>query len=160
MNHGFTITTCKQSSSLRNGRCHPLHDRKKHAQFAATSSQCWSFFLTFDELCVRSLFHLVRLSMGSFTARFWDNWGKMWGTNCLKCGRMETGCCTMTMCLHTPHLLWGNSWQKNNMTTVPHPVYSPDLAPCDFYVFLKMKLWLKGSVSYPLKRSKQNHNRY
>ena len=21
---------------------------------------------------------------------------------------------------------------KNNMTTVPHPVYSPDLAPCDF----------------------------
>jgi histone-lysine N-methyltransferase SETMAR len=33
---------------------------------------------------------------------------------------------------------------KNNMTTVPHPAYSPDLAPCDFYVFPKMKLWLKG----------------
>jgi hypothetical protein len=30
------------------------------------------------------------------------------------------------------------------MTTLPHPAYSPDLAPCDFYVFLKMKLWLKG----------------
>jgi len=30
------------------------------------------------------------------------------------------------------------------MTTVPHPVYSPDLAPCDFYVFPKMKLRLKG----------------
>jgi len=28
------------------------------------------FFLTFEELCIRSLFHLVRLSMGSFTARF------------------------------------------------------------------------------------------
>ena len=33
---------------------------------------------------------------------------------------------------------------KNNMTTVPHPAYSADLAPCDFYVFPKMKLWLKG----------------
>ena len=33
---------------------------------------------------------------------------------------------------------------KNNVTTVPHPDYSPDLAPCDFYMFSKMKLQLKG----------------
>ena len=33
---------------------------------------------------------------------------------------------------------------KNNVTTVPHPAYSTDLAPCDFYVFPKMKLRLKG----------------
>ena len=33
---------------------------------------------------------------------------------------------------------------KKNTTTVPHPAYSPDLAPCDCYVFPKMKLWLKG----------------
>ena len=33
---------------------------------------------------------------------------------------------------------------KNSMTTVPHPAYSPDLAPCDCYVFPKIKLWLKG----------------
>ena len=33
---------------------------------------------------------------------------------------------------------------KKNMTTVPHPAYSPDLAPCDFYVFPKMKLWFNG----------------
>jgi len=32
---------------------------------------------------------------------------------------------------------------KNNMTTVPKLAYSPDLAR-DFYVFPKMKLWLKG----------------
>jgi len=31
---------------------------------------------------------------------------------------------------------------KNNMTTVPHPAYSPDLGPCNFYVFPKMKLRL------------------
>jgi len=33
---------------------------------------------------------------------------------------------------------------KKNMTTVPHPAYSPDLAPCDFYVFPEIKLQLKG----------------
>jgi hypothetical protein len=33
---------------------------------------------------------------------------------------------------------------KNNRTTVLHRAYSPDLAPCDFYVFPKMKLRLKG----------------
>jgi len=33
---------------------------------------------------------------------------------------------------------------KNNMTKFPHAAYSPDLAPCDFYVFPKMKLRLKG----------------
>jgi len=30
------------------------------------------------------------------------------------------------------------------MTTVPHPAYSPDMAPCDFVMFPKMKLRLKG----------------
>jgi len=118
---------------------------KKHTKFIATSSKCWSFFLTFEELCKRSLFHLVRLSMGSFTVRFWEDWGKMWGANGLRCGRTENGCCTMTMHLHTPHSLWGREFlTKNNMTTVPQPAYSPDLAPCDFYVFAKMKLRLKG----------------
>ena len=34
--------------------------------------------------------------------------------------------------------------RRNNMTTVPYPAYSPDLAPCDFYVFPEMKLRLKG----------------
>ena len=78
---------------------------KKRAKFAAISSMLifFSFFLsffffpTFEELSISSLFHLVRLLMGSFTARFWDDWGKMWGANGLRCGRTETGCCTMTM---------------------------------------------------------------
>jgi len=32
---------------------------------------------------------------------------------------------------------------KNNVTTIPHPAYSLDLGPCDFYAFPKMKLRLK-----------------
>jgi len=32
----------------------------------------------------------------------------------------------------------------NNMTVVPHPPYSPDLAPRDFFLFPKLKMKLKG----------------
>jgi hypothetical protein len=30
------------------------------------------------------------------------------------------------------------------MAVISHPPHSPDLAPCDFFLFLKMKLTLKG----------------
>jgi len=33
---------------------------------------------------------------------------------------------------------------KNKMAVIPHPPYSPDLSPCDFFLFPKMKLKLKG----------------
>ena len=33
---------------------------------------------------------------------------------------------------------------KNKIAVIPHPPYSPDLAPCDFFLFSKMKLKLKG----------------
>jgi hypothetical protein len=29
---------------------------------------------------------------------------------------------------------------KYKMAVIPHPPYSPDLAPCDFFLFPKMKL--------------------
>jgi hypothetical protein len=31
------------------------------------------------------------------------------------------------------------------MVVIPHPPHSLDLAPCDFFLFPKMKLKLKGS---------------
>jgi hypothetical protein len=33
---------------------------------------------------------------------------------------------------------------NNNMVIVAHPPYSPDLAPCDFALFPKFKMNLKG----------------
>jgi transposase len=37
---------------------------------------------------------------------------------------------------------------KNNVTTLEHPPYSPDLAPGDFYVFPPLKSVLKGRRFY------------
>jgi transposase len=33
---------------------------------------------------------------------------------------------------------------NHNMLSFPHPSYSPDLAPADFFLFPKMKIQLKG----------------
>jgi len=33
---------------------------------------------------------------------------------------------------------------KNKMTVIPHPPYSPDLALCDFFLFPKLKLRMRG----------------
>jgi len=33
---------------------------------------------------------------------------------------------------------------KKKIPILPHPPYSPDLAPCNFYLFSKFKLKLKG----------------
>jgi hypothetical protein len=33
---------------------------------------------------------------------------------------------------------------RRNITTLPHPPYSPDLAQCDFFLFSKLKIHLKG----------------
>ncbi len=33
---------------------------------------------------------------------------------------------------------------KNFITLLEHPLYSPDLAPCDFFLFPKMKNVMKG----------------
>jgi hypothetical protein len=37
-----------------------------------------------------------------------------------------------------------NSFWRNKMAVIPHPPYSSDLVPCDFFLFPKMKLKLKG----------------
>jgi len=44
---------------------------------------------------------------------------------------------------HAALLTW---WilTNNNMTVVPHPPYSPNLAVCEFFLFPKLKMKLKG----------------
>ena len=39
--------------------------------------------------------------------------------------------------------------------TVPHPPYSPDLAPCDFWLFPKLKEKLRGSCYETIEEMKK-----
>jgi hypothetical protein len=58
-------------------------------------------------------------------------------------GGTRTGCFTMTMRRRTLLCLCGDFLAAKNMAVVPHPPYSPDLAPSDFFLFLRMKSKLK-----------------
>jgi hypothetical protein len=43
---------------------------------------------------------------------------------------------------HTPENY--RIWANKSMVIIPHPPYSSDLAPCDFALFLKLQMNLKG----------------
>jgi len=49
---------------------------------------------------------------------------------------------------------------KNNMTVIPHPPYSPDLATCYFFLFPKLKLRMKGQTFDTIETFKRNRSGY
>ena len=77
------------------------------------------------------------------TSKFWNVYGRMCEGSDLISGRT-------TWLLHqenTPAhaaLMTRRYLTDNNMTVVPLPPYSPDLAPSDFFLFPKLKMKLKG----------------
>ena len=44
---------------------------------------------------------------------------------------------------HTAKLTKG-FLEAEGLDLLPHPPYSPDLAPCDFWLFPKLKIYLQG----------------
>jgi hypothetical protein len=56
--------------------------------------------------------------------------------------RRSSCCITTTHCLKLPFSTEFST--RNNMTVIPHPPYSPDLASCDFSLFPWLKIKLKG----------------
>ena len=61
-----------------------------------------------------------------------------------KNGGMATGSCTTTMRPHTLHILCSSFLAKHGTAQLQQPPYSPDLAPCDFFLFPRLKKVLKG----------------
>ena len=60
-----------------------------------------------------------------------------------KNGGMATGPCTKTMRPHTSHLVQ-KFLAKHGTAQLRQSPYSPDLAPCDFFLFPRLKKILKG----------------
>jgi transposase len=48
---------------------------------------------------------------------------------------------------------------KHQISVVPHPPYSPDLAPADFFLFPKLKTTLKGSHFQIIEEIQENATR-
>ena len=58
-----------------------------------------------------------------------------------------TGCCATITRQLTLRFQFENLAKKNS-PVLPHPPYSPDLAPCDFYLFSKLKGHHFGTMEY------------
>jgi len=93
--------------------------------------------------CIRNLFHQDRWWMENSVATSWGNWGTTSGTNVQTSGAKTPGSRIMKTLWHMHCLLCSSFWLLW-IWVIPHPPYSLDIAPCDFFLFPKMKLKIKG----------------
>jgi len=69
---------------------------------------------------------------------------KIWPSD-WACGHLDATSrqCSPSHC----HLRWTNLWPKKGISVVPQPPYSPDLSPCDFFVYPKKKTQIPPQIS-------------
>ena len=79
----------------------------------------------------------VGITDGSFHTIFWDILG-------LKCVAAKFVPKLLNFDLLTCHCLFVIFLAKNNTVIIPQPPYSPDLAPCDFFLFPRLKRPMNG----------------
>jgi len=124
MNHGPTIITLKQSSSIHNGRHGTLRDRKKHAKFTTKSSQP-------GQTVNRNLYREVLIQLRESEEKTaWDVKNGDW-------------------LLHHDNVpahisLVVREFLIKKKTWPLFPTLLIHFATCNFYVFPKMKFPLKG----------------
>ena len=128
---------------------------KKHVKFAAMSRPCWSFFPTSKALSTKNSYPLVKLSMTSFTVRFWSGWGRAFGANVQTSGRTTIGFSTMTMCPLTQHSLFNNSWLPKTLQWFPTHLIHLTLPPANFSYSPRWNYGWKGVVLVRLRRSRR-----
>ena len=127
-----------------NGKVRDHLDRRRQGKREATSSQCWFVSSIRRELFTKNVFLLVKQLILHSTSKSWKRLREnvprkrpdQWRNN--------------TWLLHHDNapahtaLLIRRFLTDNNMTVIPHPPYSPDLAPSDVFLFPKLKMKLKG----------------
>ena len=106
--------------------------------------------------CIRNLFRQDRWWMENSFMTFWGDWGKTFSTNVQTTGATTPGSCIVTV-LWLMHHSCSSFWLPQRWQSSPHPSYSPDLTPYDFFLLTKMKLKFKEQLLTALKRSRTNH---
>jgi hypothetical protein len=134
--------------------------RKKRIKFAPMSSPCWSFFPTSKELSTRNSNPLVKLSIASFTVRFWSGWGRALGPNVQTSGKTTIGFSTTTTHPLTHHSLFDNSWLPKTLQWFPSPPIRLTSPPATYSYSPRRNYSRKGVVLTRLRRSMQNRKGY
>ena len=72
------------------------------------------------------------------------------------CGRTIHGFCIMTMHRRTKPSLRKSFWQKNTINVIDQAPHLFDMSPCDFFLFPKLKLSLRGRRFESIDAIKEN----
>jgi hypothetical protein len=137
--HNWCMVMTMRLSSSRH-RSHQIHrDRKKRVNFAAMSM----LIIFFD---TQGIVHKEFAPTGqtvnwNFTVRFWSGKVRAFGANIQTSGRTQLVSPPWCACSHITHSTIPD-FQKHYSDSQPTP-HSPDIAPCKFFLFPKMKLQLK-----------------
>ena len=132
---GFTPMTGKQKLNTVNGKVRGHLDRRRQSKWEATTSMLICFFdqkgIVHKEFVptgqtVNAAFYVEVLK--SLRENVWRKRPDQWRNN--------------TWLLHHDNApahaaLLTRRFLTDNMNVVPHPLYSPDLAPSDFFLFPK-----------------------
>ena len=141
MNNGCSTTIPRPNSKVRNGSRNVLLVRSKHT-WADPGWKPWLlFFLSAVALCTKNFYRQdtvnhtfykdvlerLRKQVQRFRRDIADDW------------LLQHDNAPAHTALSIREFL-----AKKNIPELPHPSYSPDLTPCDFYLFPNFKSNLKG----------------
>ena len=127
----------RRSSSSLSGRLQLHCDWRKY-KFRVMSNWCWFVFWHWVFV------HQGRQWMENSTVTFWGDWGKSSGANIQTMVQCDSWAQNHNNTLAHMLFVVQQFLASTKTTVIPHHPYSPDLAICDFFLFAKMKLNLKG----------------
>jgi len=135
--------TLRLSSSRRSESLQIHRGRKKRVKFAAMSSPCW-FFFYIQGVVHQEFVPPAQTINGKFYFEVMKRLRE--GIRRKRPDKVKKNNSFLHHDIAPAHtsLVVRHFLTSKNITVISHPLYSPDLTPCDFFVFPKMKLRLKG----------------
>ena len=116
---------------------------KNHVCKEANWRRCWFVSLTKRGSYTGNLSHMEWRSMQTSTLMFYEGNVKMCGASVHRNGKTRTSLSTTTMPRLTGVLKFRSFWRRTTWRCYPSTNLL-DLAPCDFFLFPKLKLRMKG----------------
>ena len=98
-------------------------------------------FSTAVALCTKNMYLQDRQLIMPSTKMSWNNFEN--GSSKSE-GTLQMIVCCNTITRQLILRFQFENFSEKNLPVLPHPPYSPDPAPCNFYLFHKLKLKLKG----------------
>jgi len=97
------------------------------------------------ELSTQNFCHQAKLLISTFTKTSCDTWCAQWRRKEENCGKRGHGCFIITMLQLIMPWEFRSFLPKIKIAVLKQPPYSPNLAPCDFFLFHKLKEVIKGT---------------